>query len=134
MRHLAALISIATWACAAPPHEQAVDSARSDLVPTGMPGPPASGMVWDQQQRPTFCERPVADTGIRALSWPDSASAVLAAKRALGSRLTEYMDVGTLARTNDGILLQFHDRRPGVLDGSASVYVSMGPCVTILGW
>lgn len=90
-------------------------------------------MVWERQDRPTFCESPAVDTGLRRLSWPDSADAVAAAKRALGSGFAPPMRVTTLARTSDGILLQFRSP-PGVLDGSASVYVTMGPCVTLLGW
>jgi hypothetical protein len=133
MRNLVRLLWVLNCACVAPA-EQAVDSPMAAVIPAGVPGAPAPGMVWDQRERPTFCERPAVDTGMRALSWPDSASAVVVAKRALGSHFTEQMDLGSLARTKDGILLQFRDRRPGVLDGSASVYVTIGPCVTLLGW
>jgi hypothetical protein len=91
-------------------------------------------MIWERQDRPAFCERPAVDTGVRAVSWPDSTSAVAAAKRALGTHFSDEMRLRTLARTSDGILLQFGDPRPGVLDGSASVYVTIGPCVTLLGW
>lgn len=48
--------------------------------------------------------------------------------------MNEHMRVDTLVRTADGVFLKFVDVRPNVLDGSASVYVSPGPCVTLLGW
>jgi hypothetical protein len=133
MRNLFRLLWVASCACAAPA-KQTADSPVVSGMPAGVPGPPAPGMVWDQQERPTFCEKPAVDTGTRVLSWPDSTSAVTAAKRALGSHFNEHMDLGTLARTRDGVLLQFRDRRAGIPDGSASVYVTIGPCVTLLGW
>jgi hypothetical protein len=48
--------------------------------------------------------------------------------------MSEHTRVRTLVRTADGVFIKFADERPGILDGSASVYVSAGPCVTWLGW
>jgi hypothetical protein len=101
---------------------------------TSMPGPAAPGMKWKIDPTPTFCEEPAKQGTPRQIAFPDSASAVAAAFRALGSRANDHMKVRTLVKTGDGVFLQLFTDTPRGLDGSASVYVAPGPCVTILGW
>jgi hypothetical protein len=45
----------------------------------------------------------------------------------------EHVVLKAMLRTDVGVFLKFGDERPSVLDGTASVYVSPGPCVTWLG-
>ena len=67
------------------------------------------------------------------MSFPDSASAVAAARRMLGERLASEQ-VKTVLVTPDGVFLKFVDTSPNSNDGTASVYVTPGPCVAFLGW
>ena len=92
-------------------------------------------MIWQRQDALKYCEQPVRDTGLRSLAFPDSTAAEAAARRLLGARLdTAHSRRRTVTQTGNGVFMQFVDDRPGVVDGSASVYVSIGPCVTWLGW
>lgn len=111
-----------------------VAAPEQSAAAAGIPGKPAPGMVWKRRDATRFCEEPVDAVEGYETSWPDSAGAVAAARRALGDLVDEHMRVDTLVRTADGVFLKFVDVRPNVLDGSASVYVSPGPCVTLLGW
>lgn len=82
----------------------------------------------------TFCEPPKAGARSSEIPWPDSASAVAAARRLFSDRLAgAHVKVRTLARTPDGVFIQFADDQAS-LDGTASVYVRPGLCVTWLGW
>ena len=101
---------------------------------TTVPGRPAAGMRWVESQALRLCEEPSQSTEGRTVAWPDSTTAVAAARRALGARVNVHTVVSTLTRTSDGVFIQFTDSRAGVVDGSASVYVQPGPCVTLLGW
>ena len=73
------------------------------------------------------------------LPLPDSAAAVELALDALGERGT-YPNavVEVYARAPNGILIAFdlvgRARTEGTRDGTATVYVSPGHCVTLLGW
>jgi hypothetical protein len=76
---------------------------------------------------------------LRRLPLPDSAAAVELALDALGARGT-YPNavVEVYARAPNGILIAFdlvgRARTAGTRDGTATVYVSPGHCVTLLGW
>ena len=75
------------------------------------------------------------------LQLPDSAAAVELALRALGGRvMNPKASVRVYTRAPNGILIAFdlvgREARDaqGTRDGTATVYVSPGRCVTLLGW
>lgn len=73
------------------------------------------------------------------LPLPDSAAAVELALDALGGRGTHpNAVVQVYSRAPNGILIAFdlvgRARTEGTRDGTATVYVSPGHCVTYLGW
>ena len=70
---------------------------------------------------------------------PDSAGAVELALEALGGRsVYPIARVTTYARAANGILIAIDlvgsTRTPEIRDGTATVYVHDGRCVTLLGW
>ena len=113
-------------------------SLRVPAPPDTLPvmGTAAPGMKWERQETLKVCEEPIHPSPRgREIAWPDSANAVAAARRAFGPRVSgPHMVVRMLVRTPDGIFIKFADTTPNILDGTASVYVSIGPCVTYLGW
>jgi len=63
----------------------------------------------------------------------DSAAAVATARRALGAYWHREMRVVSFFRSPNGVLLALGHDIPNMLDGTATVYVTPGSCVTLLG-
>lgn len=114
----------------APPRTQ-VGSAAPD---TTVPGQPAPGMAWEQHALPQFCEVSAQGSHREVSMHMDSAVVVAAARRALGAYWHSEMRVESFFRGPNGVLLALGHDNPNLLDGTATVYVTPGPCITLLGW
>ena len=112
--------------------------AHSTVSPTSV--------QWSERTAVRRCEATTATTTearlreeLTRLALPDSAAAVQLALEALGQRGTDpNATVRVYTRAPDGILIALdlvgRSRTPGTRDGTATVYVSPGHCVTLLGW
>jgi phosphoribosylanthranilate isomerase len=74
------------------------------------------------------------DLAVLQLHGDETPSTVAAARRALGARWHREMRVISFVRGANGVLLALGHDNPGILDGTATVYVAPGPCITLLGW
>lgn len=69
------------------------------------------------------------------LSLPDSTEAIALGRAFLGARDDSTVTrPTTIAFTTNGVLVQFDDTLTNRLDGSNSVYIDRGRCITYLGW
>jgi hypothetical protein len=139
-RRVGAALALLALACACREPRPSADGradppaeAAAPVPEDALPGQAAPGMKWVREERLAFCERPANPAEQQSIARPDSAQAVAAARRMLAPRIAET-PVSMVVRTPDGILVHFAPRERNVLDGTATVYVTPGPCVTWLGW
>ena len=107
-----------------------------------------AGERWTERTNPRRCLEPIAASDTTRLRWElvhlqplDSAAAIAFALRAIGHRESDPpARVIAYYRAPNGILISFDfadaaaRARGEVLDGTETVYVYDGRCVTILGW
>ena len=142
LRHIVPLVLLVVFGAGEP----TALAAQSSLPPPTIP--PATKQ-WVDRTSPSRCNSLTASTSdgrlreeLQRLPLPDSATAVELAVRALGGRGQYPKAFVTLyVRAPNGILIAFqllgHQTREDAVntrDGTATVYVSAGRCVTLLGW
>ena len=105
-----------------------------------------TSVQWSEQTTVRRCEAMTGTTTEARLReelarspLPDSAAAVALALEAVGQRAADsHAVVEVYTRAPNGILIAFdfvgRARTEGTRDGTETVYVSPGHCVTLLGW
>ncbi len=107
-------------------------SSRSELG-----GRAPAGFAWQREETLTEClVATPPSSGLQSnRMWTDSAEVLDLAFQFLGTRVNRRTWVPSrFVPGDDGSLVQVRDTTPGMLDGSATIYITRHGCVTALGW